>query len=456
MLKRVAFFPIPFYIVFLVFFLLIAGTMVAVYEVRNAVYNYHITVNDKELIAPNFSYGSWPALSNPQFFHDVKEKMIQTSQNFIEADLSSMKIRMYENGRMIWEGAILTKGKPGSWWETPAGLYAVRYKAKSIFTGFGHVYMPEAMQFQGNFCIHGWPYYPDGTPVASAYSGGCIRLSTEDATHVYEWAKTGTPVLVYEADFTPDNVQYTYTSPQVDARSYMVADLRSDFIFTAKDTTSSVPIASLTKLMTALVATEYINLDNKITITEPMLVKTSKARLEVGHSYTAYQLLHPLLLESSNEAAFALSGFLGNTRFVSLMNEKTKAIGMTSTHFSDPAGMEDGNVSTAEDLFRLAKYIYSNRQFIFKLSAGHIARSSYDAPDFPNLQNFNVFQDDPEFVGGKVGQTGAARETILSVFDHKFGSTTRPLIVIVLGTEDNAAAAKALLSYVESSYSQTQ
>jgi D-alanyl-D-alanine carboxypeptidase len=419
----------------------------------------------------SFTYGNLPELSNAQFFQDEKVRMIQSSQNFIEADLTTMKISLYEKGTMIWEGDILTKGKPGSWWETPAGLYSVKSKAVSVFSGFGHVYMPEAMQFQGNFFIHGWPYYPDGTPVASAYSGGCIRLSTTDATRVFQWAKIGTPILVYEKDLGSDAARYDYTGLNLPSGAYLAADLRSNFVFASHNTTSALPIASLTKLMTALVATEYINLDRNITVTPDMLVGTSVPRLKAGESYTAYQLLFPLLEESSNEAALAIAAPLGKASFVAHMNEKAQSIGMTSTHFVDPAGMKDENVSTAEDLFRLAKYIYNNRNFVFKVTTGRVKGAAYDAPDFPGLKNFNVFTDDPEFVGGKVGVTDTWKKTIASVFEHNFAlpedsSSTdasvasaddvRPIVLIILGSDDDVTQAKELLSYVASSYSKAQ
>ncbi|PIP46640.1 MAG: hypothetical protein COX15_00070, partial [Candidatus Colwellbacteria bacterium CG23_combo_of_CG06-09_8_20_14_all_42_19] len=83
----------------------------------------------------------------------------------------------YEKGVFVNEFAILSKGKEGSWWETPAGLYKVQSKEKEHFSSFGRVYQPWSMAFQGNFFIHGWPYYPGGRAVESTYSGGCIRLA---------------------------------------------------------------------------------------------------------------------------------------------------------------------------------------------------------------------------------------------------------------------------------------
>src|SRR5882724_9446532 len=115
----------------------------------------------------------------------VKDDFISQKESFIEADLTAMQLSVYENGAVVKQVPILTKGRPGSWWETPAGLYQVQNKETNHFSSFGHVYMPWSMDFQGNFFIHGWPYEPDGTPVSSAYSGGCIRLATDDAEKLY-------------------------------------------------------------------------------------------------------------------------------------------------------------------------------------------------------------------------------------------------------------------------------
>lgn len=83
-----------------------------------------------------------------------------------------MKIQVYKGGNLFLEVPIVTKGRPGSWWETPAGLYRISRKEKAHFSGMGHVWMPWSMNFQGNFYIHGRTYYPDGTLTSTAYTGG--------------------------------------------------------------------------------------------------------------------------------------------------------------------------------------------------------------------------------------------------------------------------------------------
>jgi D-alanyl-D-alanine carboxypeptidase len=403
--------------------------------------------SSKELI-----FGAWPALQIPDFFQGVKKSMVEQKASFIEADLSAMKLRVYKEGELTKETSILTKGRPGSWWETPAGIYQVESKQENHFSSFGKVYLPWSLPFQGNFFIHGWPYYKDGKPVESTYSGGCIRLSTEDAKEVYALASRGMPVLVFEQDFQNDNFGYTQKGPELEANSYLAADLKNNFVFTEKNARVEVPIASLTKLMTAVVAIEYVNIEKEITIEKQMIVPTSLSRLKEGERISLYNLLYPLLTESSNEAAVAISYFLGPERFVALMNEKAKAVGMKSTHFTDVSGADEGNVSTGEDLFNFAKYLYNNRSFILNITKGKTSSTAYGPLRFTNLQNFNVFQDDPEFFGGKVGKTNAAKETMLAIFETKINNADRPLIIILLGSPDYTTESKKLLAWLHSNY----
>ena len=396
-----------------------------------------------------FSYGAQEALSNPDFFGKVKQQFIDSKADFIEADLSAMTLQVYRHGQMALEVPINSKGHEGSWWETPAGLYKIETKEKAHFSGMGHVWMPWSMNFQGNFYIHGRTYYPDGTLTSKTYTGGCIRLATDDAEKVYDAVEIGTPVLVFEHSFSSDNFAYTDITSTVSAPIYLSADLRDNHVFTSKDSTEVVPIASITKLVTALVTTEYINLDNITTVPKEAIVFTSKARLKPGMQLSIYQLLFPLLMESSNEAAETIARYYGREKFIAHMNEKAAAIGMIHSKFTDPSGASEGNVSSAEDLFMLAKYIYNNRSFIFNITSGKVKNSAYGdgASIFGNLGNFNDFVDNQYFFGGKNGKTTAANETNISVFEFPVSTTTRPIVTIVLKSPNEKTDSKTLIDY---------
>lgn len=438
-----------------VILMVMVGGVVALISIyfREVIYEQNLFIGKDDGSVEKLEYGSWPALANENFFQSVKEEFIGNGSNFLEANLSDMKFRVYEKGVFAGEFDILSKGKEGSWWETPAGLYSVESKEKDHFSSFGRVYQPWSMAFQGNFFIHGWPYYPGGRPVESTYSGGCVRLSTEDAKKVYDLVEVGTPVLVFEEDFGSDGLKYKFKIPDLTATNYLAADLNSNFVFLKKsDGEEPVPIASITKLMTALVAIEYVNLEKEIVVTYEMIVPTSKPRLKVGQEASIFQLLYPLLMESSNEAAAALAQPLGEKYFINLMNKKAEALGMGKTHFIDAAGKNSENVSSVEDLFAFSKYLYNNRSFVLKMTAGDLDRTVYGSPIWKDLENFNFFAGLAEFIGGKVGLTYEARNTMLAVFEIDIGGEARPVAIIVLGSEDAAKDVKAVLEYIKTNY----
>lgn len=402
-------------------------------------------------------YGSDVRLANPELYQKTIKSLQVQGTRFITADLTKMRIVVYEGTTPLLAVPILTKGKDGSWWETPAGIYKIEGKSEFHGSSFAPVDTPWNMQFQGNFFIHGWPKYKDGAPVTSQFSGGCIRLSDEDAKQVYALARIGTPVIVHEKDFESDGVVHGIKDIVTNDTSHLVADLKSSYVFYTKgDTKAALPVASITKLITALTAVEYINLDSKVTITDAMLVQTSKQRLISGGEYSVYELLFPLLLESSNEAAEAIaqSHIKSKSRdeFIALMNKKARAIGMDNARFVDPSGAGAENVASPEDLHRLVQYLYFNRKFILDVSAGKLKENAYGSHGFAEIQNFNDFSDVEMFVGGKVGQTMAAKQTGIYVFELPFGKVVRPVGIIVLGAEDRKEVGTQLLNGIKATF----
>lgn len=392
------------------------------------------------------------AFTQPSFFLETKEAFIEQELTFIEANLSSMELVYVQAGEEVLRVPIASKGKEGSWWETPAGLYEVSVKKENHFSSFGQVYQPYSMVFQGNFFIHGWPEYEDGTPVPEGYSGGCIRLATEDAAALYELIAVGTPVLVFEESFAGDDFVYEAALPEIEADEYLIADVENNTVLAASDLDSVRPIASITKLMTALVAAEHLNLDDRVRVTQEKYVTTLIPRLSGYGTASMYSLLQLLLVESSNEAAEVIASQLGRERFIELMNDKARALGLSDTTFADPSGLEDGNVATIADLFKLVQYIYHNRSFILELTANQDLPTAYTSGEFGALENFNVMDDMPSFLGGKIGETLAAGQTNLSLHRVQVGEAERVIAVVVLGSDSREQDVQRLLQYVRDRY----
>jgi len=438
----------------LLFFTLTAGSATYWYTKGVATMAAPIVViESKSVPEPKpLHYGVQPLLSHPNFFADTRERFITDKLTFVEADLAEMRIRYYENGVELFSAPILAKGKEGSWWETPAGLYQIEDKMQDHYSSFSNAYQPWNMVFQGNFFIHGWPKDKDGMPLVSDYSAGCIRLEDADAERLFKLVSIDTPVLVHEVDFESDDFVYEPKGPELTAKHYLIADVKSNSILASSNLNARAPIASVTKLMTALVAAEHINLDNTVYVSQERYVTTLIPRLQGRNYVSMYSLLQLLLVESSNEAAEVIATQVGRGRFIELMNEKALALGLTNTTFADPSGLENDNVSTVSDLLRLVQYIHHNRSFILELTYNQNLPTAYAGGQFGELENFNVVEDDDTFIGGKIGETMAAGQTSVSLHEVDINGTERTLAFIILGSKERNDDVHRLLEYTKQQF----
>lgn len=394
------------------------------------------------------TYGIEVAFSEPDFFASSRDAFIEASRTFIEADLATMRLRYFERGVLVKDYPIVKKGESGTFWETPAGLYEVERKKTKHFSSFGQVYLPHSMSFQGNFYIHGAPYFETGEVATGTKQGG-IELASVDAAELYGLVTVNTPVLVYERAVEPDAFLYEPKIPELATPHYLIADIESATVLAASDLDTAVPIASLTKLMTAVVAAEYINLDTRVAITQPSFVQSLVPRLGERSSVSMYSLLELLLLESSNEAADVIAGEVGREQFITYMNERAASLGMKHTVFTDPSGLDAGNVSSVGDLLRLIQYIYEKRRFIVDMSAGQKLPDMYVTGEFSGLANFNDVEGLDNFIGGKIGETTAAKQTSVTLHTLNVKGTERVVAIIILGSEGRTADVQALMKYAE-------
>lgn len=216
-------------------------------------------------------------------------------------------------------------------------------------------------------------------------------------------------------------------------RSYLVGDLVTGEIYMSRNTSVVMPVASMSKLVTAFAVTDSIPLDRVITVTEPETkVASDTSQLFSGERFTVEELLYPLLLNSSNVAAEALASSSDRVKFLELMSSYAWEVGMPATYFADPSGISPQNQSTAEDFFELAKYLYKSRPDILAITRIAKTKTStttdHGAHDFVST---HPFVGDPSFIGGKTGRTPEAGETMLTILridDH-------PIAFIILGSE---------------------
>lgn len=158
----------------------------------------------------------------------------------------------------------------------------------------------------------------------------------------------------------------------IKSKGAILYNLNDDTILYELEANTKTPIASLTKIMTALVAIENIdNLDEEITMTSNMYVKlkeehASTAGIKVGEKVTYLDLLYALMLPSGAEAAQGLAILIGDNipNFVNKMNDKAKELNLKDTHFANPTGLDHkDNYSTPNDVAKLLKIALKNKTF---------------------------------------------------------------------------------------------
>jgi len=155
-----------------------------------------------------------------------------------------------------------------------------------------------------------------------------------------------------------DAIVQNSAKPNLRSSIALIYDEQAQRPLYAKGEENVVPIASITKLMTAMVVLDArLPMDEKITLTrqDEDRYKFSRSRMRRGMTLERGELLKLALMASENRAAAALARTFpgGAEAVVALMNDKARALGMTNTHFIDPTGLHAGNVSTAQDLVKL-------------------------------------------------------------------------------------------------------
>ncbi len=243
------------------------------------------------------------------------------------------------------------------------------------------------------------------------------------------------------------NVSKIPKGPFINARSYILIDSDTKYPFVIKDADKPVPIASTTKIMTAIVALETLPLDRVVTISSnASTIEGSEIFLMRGETMTVESLLYALLINSANDAAIALAEVEGTTDdFVLKMNAKAQLLGLQNTSYRDPAGLNDDGHSTPRDLANLMSYALRFPKFkeIIKVPK-HTIRSADGRYEHP-LENSNrlIKQDDPLYfanaLGGKTGFTYAAGHCLVSVAQTE----DTQYISVVLSTYEDTKVASA-------------
>ncbi len=243
----------------------------------------------------------------------------------------------------------------------------------------------------------------------------------------------------YRLKDTPSFVSRTYAAALYDnASAYAAVDFDKGEIIAEKDVAKRLPIASLTKIMTAVTALDLIDPDEMVSISENATKAIpTKLVFETWEKITVRDLLNAILLTSANDAAEALKDGInikyGTEVFIDAMNMKAEYIGLKNTHFANPQGFDDRqNYSTVEDLAILSHYALSHYPLIaeiVKKEAEYMEATDHHKRYV--LYNWNgLVGVYPNTIGMKIGNTGQAGTTTVVVSERE----GKRILTVVLGT----------------------
>lgn len=240
------------------------------------------------------------------------------------------------------------------------------------------------------------------------------------------------------------------------AQAVLVLDGETGKVLYSKNAQTSLPFASLTKVMTALVSLQRYSLDEKLVTPQACLLELegqAQMGLLVGEVLQVETLLYGLLLRSASDAACVLArGAQSESEFVLAMNHEARLLGLSETHFTNTVGLdEEGHYSSASDLLILAQRAMENP--IFRKIVGTAERNVHDAKVPPtrwhDLRSTNVLlEESTGFTGVKTGKTARARECLIASWLWE----GREVYGVVLGSEDRFLEMRKLREWVESVY----
>lgn len=243
----------------------------------------------------------------------------------------------------------------------------------------------------------------------------------------------------------PDDYDLVGKPANINAKSYLVADIETGEILIEENANTPYSIASITKLMTAIVTYDTMDLsDIAIVSRDAANVESARGGLTAGEKIRVLDLLYPLMLVSSNNAANVLAEEYGYEDFMSAMNTKARELGLTKTTFEDPSGLSKNNISTAQELFTLLKTAHDEYPEIIDITttdAYKVNRHSWN--------NLNRLKKTFEFRGGKTGYTSAARYTSAAYYSVPISGTNRYIAIIILHSDDRTNDIEKILNYVQ-------
>lgn len=287
-----------------------------------------------------------------------------------------------------------------------------------------------------------------------------MSLLSSEPTLIAERAKDEIIQLVKKSDTTPD----------ISGEAIIIERLKTEEVLFKRDSSRKLPIASLTKLMSALIIEESIDPLEEIEFSgDAKSVGQSddkRSEVDVGERIKSEDLVKMMLISSYSDAAYAAAehtaiakkpelGFMSFQErvsfFVELMNQRAQKIGLSSTHFANPSGSDDqNNFSTAEDIAVLTKYINENAPELW--TASRIQETFVFGRENRSygLTNTNpLLKEYPSIYGSKTGFEDQAKGALLMLYQL---ARRDPVAIVILKSGDRFRDGEEAIKWLESNF----
>lgn len=280
-----------------------------------------------------------------------------------------------------------------------------------------------------------------------------ISPLVDDSFQIEEfWRKFETSELIETEEFWQPEIELSKNPPTLKARAAAVVDLTSEKMILSKNIEEQLPIASLTKVMTAILALEYGDLEKEMVVSEEAAeIGEAFMGLSAGERLRLEDLLYGLLLPSGNDAAEAIAQGLAGRRevFVKAMNRQAEKMGLKKTHFVNPTGLDEDekgvSKSTAWDLVLLSYYAWTKFPKFREIVGSKEWRiEKTEAHKAYHLENtLGLEETYPGMKGIKPGNTQAAGYCLLGLAERK----GREILVVLLDSANPKEEAVRLFDW---------
>ena len=320
---------------------------------------------------------------------------------------------------------------------------------KYIFAGFLHFFIL--------FCLTGCVSLPYSAEYGSL---GNSSLTDENSDLALKAPAFSSQIAVYTGDIGINEL-----SDLESCASAVLFDVENKEVIYSKNAFDKLYPASLTKIMTALVAIKHGQMDQILTATDNVRIDETgaqKAGITAGDSMTLYTALRIMLLYSANDVSMLIAENIGGTvdNFISMMNDEAIQLGATGTHFTNPHGLtNEEHYTTAYDL-----YLIFNECIKYDEFREIISMPSYDAvytdkkgnDVFLSVKNTNGYMNGSytapagvSVIGGKTGTTSAAGNCLILLSENESGNQFISVVLKSEGTENLYENMNSLLDSIE-------